>query len=106
MKRLAIIVVVAVVLIAGGSLTARKASVPDASPLPGLIRSTSNPEASVMDMLPWKAEQLVFMIGFVLFNLVGMALTITVVMWFVDRQVRRAKKSAPASQAATSGGDA
>ncbi|MCB9451987.1 MAG: hypothetical protein H6672_11145 [Anaerolineaceae bacterium] len=104
MKRLGIVLALLVILIAGGALTARNASAPNTNPLPGLIRSTNNPEASVMEMTGWQAEQFFLAVGFILFNLVGITVTITVVMWLLDRQVRRAK--ATESPIMTTGGDA
>lgn len=105
MKRLGIILVLLVILIAGGALTARNASTPNTIPLPGLIRTTDNPEASVMAMTDWQAEQFFLAIGFILFNVVGIAVTITIVVWLLDRQVRRAKAS-DGNAVITSGGDA
>jgi type III secretory pathway component EscV len=98
------ILVLLMILIAGGALTARNASAPNANPLPGLIHSTNNPEASVMEMTGWQAEQFLLAVGFILVNLVGIAVTITVVMWLLDRQVRRAKAEGRSTM--TESGDA
>jgi hypothetical protein len=42
-------------------------------------------------MLGWKAEQLFILVGFILFNLIGITVTIALVMWYFDRGVRRAR---------------
>ena len=57
MKRLLIVVVVIVILIIGGGLTAQIASNGNQLAIPGLSRQTNNPDASALDMAPWKAER-------------------------------------------------
>lgn len=91
MRRLALLIFVILVLIVGGGLTAQIASQGGTATFPWIIRTTSNPDASVLDMTPWKAEQLFLLIGFILFNLVGAAVTVTVVFWLLHRQVKRVK---------------
>lgn len=89
MKRVLIVLAVVAILIIGGGLTAQLASTGGATVIPGLIRQTNDPDASALDMTPWKAEQLFLMIGFVLFNLVGIALTLAALMWFLNRQIKK-----------------
>ena len=95
MKRLLIVVVVIVILIIGGGLTAQIASNGNQLAIPGLIRQTNNPDASALDMAPWKAEQLFLFVGFVIFNLVGIAVTLMAIFWFLNWQIKvvNAKKS-------------
>lgn len=88
MKRLMIVVAVVVVLIIGGGLTAQIASNGNQLSIPGLIRQTNNPDASALDMAPWKAEQIFLFVGFILFNLIGMAVTIMAIVWFLNWQVK------------------
>jgi hypothetical protein len=94
-KRLLIVVVVIVILIVGGGLTAQIASNGNQLAIPGLIRQTSNPDASALNMAPWKAEQLFLFVGFVIFNLVGIGITLMAIFWFLNWQVKSvsAKKS-------------
>lgn len=100
MKRLLIVGVVIVILIIGGGLTAQIASNGNQLAIPGLIRQTNNPDASALDMAPWKAEQLFLFVGFILFNLIGIAVTLMVIFWFLNYQVKSvaAKKSPTAIQ--------
>ncbi len=89
MKRLIILLAIIVVLIATGGLMAQIASQGGNVSIPGIIRQTANPDASAMDMTPWKAEQLFLAVGFILFNLVGMGVTIMLVVWFFNWQVKK-----------------
>ena len=100
MKRLLIVVVVIVILIIGGGLTAQIASNGNQLAIPGVIRQTNNPDASALDMAPWKAEQLFLFVGFILFNLIGIAVTLMAVFWFLNWQVKSVavKKSPTAIQ--------
>ncbi|HEX2907025.1 MAG TPA: hypothetical protein VHO69_09210 [Phototrophicaceae bacterium] len=91
MRRLIIIGVVLAVLIIAGGLTAQMAADGGTATVPWVIRTTSNPDASVMDMTPWKAEQLFLVIGFVLFNLLGAGITVMLIFWLLHRQVKRVK---------------
>lgn len=101
MRRLAILAFVLLLLIVGGGLTARIASQGGTLQVPAVIRTTSDPDASVLDMTPWKAEQLFLVIGFILFNLIGAAVTVTIVFWLLHRQVKRAKAEGSAAAART-----
>ncbi len=104
MKRLLIVVAVIVILIISGGLTSQIASSGNQLNIPGLIRQTNNPDASALDMAPWKAEQLFLFVGFVIFNLVGMAVTIMAIFWFLNWQIKsvNAKKAnAPSAVVST-----
>lgn len=92
MKNLLIVGGVLVLLLIGGGLTAQLMSQGDASLLaPVLLQKTEIPDASTLAMAPWQAEQLVILVGFILFNLVGIAVTIAVIMWFLHRGVKSAE---------------
>ena len=91
MKRLLIVVVVIVILIIGGGLTAQIASNGNQLAIPGVIRQTNNPDASALDMAPWKAEQLFLFVGFIIFNLVGIGVTLLAVFWFLNWQIKKVK---------------
>ena len=96
MKRLLIVAVVIVILIIGGGLTSQIASNGNQLAIPGVIRQMNNPDGSALDMAPWKAEQLFLFVGFIVFNLVGIALTLMAIFWFLNWQIKtvNAKKSA------------
>lgn len=89
MKRLVIVLAVIVLLIVTGGLMSQMASQGGNVAIPGIIRQSTNPDASALDMTSWKAEQLFLAVGFILFNLVGIALTITLIVWFVNWQIKK-----------------
>ena len=89
MKRLIIILAVIMLLIITGGLTSQIASQGGNVAIPGIIRQTANPNASAMDMTAWKAEQLFLLVGFLLFNLVGIAVTIAAIIWFANWQIKK-----------------
>ncbi len=92
MKNLLIVVGIAVLLVIGGGLTAQLRSVgPDGSLIPFFLVQSDSPEASTLEAAPWQAEQLVIFIGFIVFNLIGIAATIALVMWFLHRGVKVAE---------------
>lgn len=86
MRRLVFVAVVVVVLLVGGGLTSM-IIVGGGRSL--FIQQTDIPDASTMLAAPWQAEQLVLLVGFILFNLVGMAATIAIVLWLLHRGVRQ-----------------
>lgn len=100
MKRLAIVLAVILLLIITGGLTSQMVSQGGTLSIPGTVRVTSNPDASALDMAPWKAEQLFLAVGFIIFNLVGMGVTIAAIFWFLNWQVRKVKAASKASSTA------
>jgi hypothetical protein len=83
-----VIVVILLILIVGGGLTAMLVANNGGGLLP-ILTTTNIPDASPTVVLPWKAEQFFLLVGFVLFNLIGMAATLALVFWLVDRGLRR-----------------
>ncbi len=86
---------VLLLVIIGGGLTAQIAQQGPRDAIPVFVIQTENPDASVFESVPWKAEQLVLFIGFVLFNLIGIAATIAIIMWLLHRQVKSVSGGAP-----------
>lgn|GEM_PF-933981 len=84
MRRLIIFGVLLIILITGGALTTLFLSGEFSSNIP-VLTTTVDPDASVAIVQNWKAEQLFLFIGFVIFNLVGIALTLAIVFWLLDR---------------------
>jgi len=87
-KQLLVVFVILAVLAAGGALTAALISsggTPDFLPF---LKQVSSPEGSVLVATPAQAQALVLFIGFILVNLVGMAVTIGVVLWLLHRGVK------------------
>lgn len=93
-RRLILVAALVVVLIVGGGLTAQIAAGGGTANFPWVIRSTANPDASVLDMTPWKAEQLFLVVACVVFNLIGAGLTVMLVIWFLNWQVKKAQAEA------------
>src|SRR5688572_18894357 len=98
MKRYGVLIALFVLLLIGGGLTTQLISSGEEGILP-VLRTTDDADASVSDILPWKAEQFFLAIGFILFNLIGMGLTIALVFWFIDRGIRKSRAEAPAAPA-------
>lgn len=94
MRRLIIFVTVILVIVIGGGLTMQLAGGGTESVIPGVYRYTDSPEASVLDVTGWQAQQLFLLVGFLIVNLVGIGLTLALIMWFLDRQVRIVKADA------------
>lgn len=97
MNRLVILAILIVVLIVGGGLTSQLASKSGSLPLP-VLKQTDNPDGSPETMTSWKAEQLILLIGFLLFSpfppgLIPMAIGIMVLMIILDWGVKSSKKS-------------
>ena len=85
-NRMTILIAVLVVLGGSGLITSILAGNDIAEVLPFLVQS-GDPEASTMAAEPWQAEQIFILVGFILFNLIGMAATIAIIMWFLHRGV-------------------
>ncbi|MFO7323574.1 MAG: hypothetical protein DIU68_017735 [Chloroflexota bacterium] len=100
MKRLGIIIAVLLLLVIGGGLTAQLISSGQNGIIP-VLRQTDDADASVSDMVPWKAEQFFLAVGFILFNVLGMGLTIMAVVWLLDRGIRRSQAEAAANAPAS-----
>ena len=96
MKRLGILIGILAVLVVGGGLSILITG-GDNNLLP-FLQQTSNPAGSAMEVESWQAEQFMLMVGFILFNLVGIAVTLAVIMWFLHRGVAisRAEEAEPA----------
>jgi hypothetical protein len=93
--------VILALLAAGGGLTAMIISsggTPDFLPF---LKQVSSPEGSVMMATPSQAQALILFIGFLVFNIVGMAVTIGVILWLLHRGVKSVEGQAlrPAAQA-------
>lgn len=90
MKKLAVLGIILIVVLAGGALTSYMLANNSALPVP-VLTTTVDPNASTQIMVGWKAEQLFLLVGFILFNLIGIAVTIAIVVWFVDRGIRHTR---------------
>ena len=98
MKRLLFFAVLMVILLAGGGLTALLINSGSGTILP-ILQTVGSPDGSTAVVLPWKAEQFFLLVGFILFNLIGIVATLAIIFWFLDRGVRQARKQAETSAA-------
>lgn len=85
MKRgVAVLAFLLIITIAGGVLTANVGfEVPT-------MQQTNNPAASFFEATPNQAVYLILMVGFILFNVVGAGLTIALLFWLGNREIKRA----------------
>lgn len=88
--KVTILVFILILLSAGGGATLLFNDVTPES-LPGALVKTSDPEASVFRAEPWQAQQFVWMVGFILFNMFGIGVTLAVIMWLLNRGVANAR---------------
>ena len=95
MRRFTFFVVLILVLLAGGGLTSLLIS-SGGQVLPFLVQVNA-PDADPTTMLAWKANQFFIFIAFVLFNLIGIAATLGILVWLIDWQLKRSKASANAA---------
>ena len=99
MRRFTFFVVLILVLLVGGGLTSLLIS-SSGNVLPFLVQVNA-PDADPTTMLAWKANQFFIFIAFVLFNLVGIAATLGILIWLIDWQLKRSKADAGAKAIAT-----
>lgn len=98
MKGFILFVVLLAILLAGGAFTSQLIAT-QGEGISFVQEVTSSPDASRTVMQPWKAEQFFLLVGFILFNLVGIAATLAIIFWFADRGIRRSKAEANAAAA-------
>lgn len=63
----------------------------------------ADPACSVFLAEPWQAGQLILLVGFILFNMIGIGATLAIVLWFLNKQVAtvRAQPSADTQNTAS-----
>ncbi len=99
MRRFTFFVGLLIVLLIGGGLTSLLIS-SSGQVLP-FLNQVNAPDADPTTFLPWKANQFFIFIAFILFNLVGIAVTLGIVMWLIDWGLKRGKADANAAKAVT-----
>lgn len=90
MRTLGIIIGLLVLLIIGGALTAMFAGDAGLNDLLPTIQQTSNSSGSTLEVESYQAEQFFLLVGFLLFNLIGIALTLAGVFWLLNRGIKEA----------------
>jgi hypothetical protein len=102
MRRIAIFAGLMLLLVIGGGLTTLLINTAGGGGVLPILTQTVNPDASRSIVVPWKAEQFFLLVGFLLFNLVGIAGTIALLVWFLDRGVKRnAQNATPVASSET-----
>lgn len=103
MRRFVIFVIVLAILAGGGALTVMLSQTQSGDAIPGAVIQTRNPEASPFMAADWQAHQFFLLTGFIIFNLVGIGITIAIIIWFLSRQVASVSGSAQGGSGAGSG---
>lgn len=100
MKRLALLIVILAILGAGGTLTALTTGDWTATSLPGAKVQCADAACSTFLAEPWEAGQFILLVGFILFNMIGIGATLALLFWFLNKQVATVKASgdAPAAE--------
>lgn len=84
MRKYGFMIVFLGLLIAGGFMTAISGAGGIGEFLPILQQSGDSAAATEM-IEPWQAEQLFLMIGFILFNIIGIGATLAGIFWLLNR---------------------
>lgn len=92
MRRLGIVFGILAILFVGGALSILLSD--GGSSLLPFLQQTADSEASTLNAESWQAEQLFLLIGFILFNMVGIGVTIAAIMWFLHRNVATVRSGA------------
>lgn len=87
MKALGAIIVVFVVLLAGGAITSNLLSSDLA------IQQTTDPSGDFLTATPDQAVAFILVTGFIIFNVLGAGLTLMIVFWLLNRQVKAARQT-------------
>jgi hypothetical protein len=91
-RRFSFLIVLLIVLLAGGGLTSLL--IAGGSQVLPILQQVGSADALPTEVLPWKANQFFLLIGFVLFNLIGIAVTLAVIFWAVDWGLKQGKAEA------------
>jgi hypothetical protein len=100
LRRISLLLVVVVLLILGGYLSVA-ISKQGASAVPGIKVQTENPEASPFSVTTDKGAAFFLFMNIALGSVVGMAVVLAIVTWFINRQVIKARASEKPKPAAT-----
>ena len=98
-RRFTFFVVLLLILLVGGGLTSLL--IASSGQVLPFLTQVNAPDANPTTMLAWKANQFFIFVAFILFNLVGIAVTLGIVMWLIDWGLKRGKADAKAASAVT-----
>lgn len=91
MRTLGVIVGLVVLLIVGGALTAFFAGDGGLNDILPTLQQTNNASGSTLEVEPYQAEQFFLLVGFLLFNLIGIGATLAVIFWFLNRGIKESQ---------------
>ena len=86
MRALGAILLIFIILLAGGAITSNLLSSDLA------IQQTTDPSGDFLTATPDQAAAFILVTGFILFNVLGAGLTLTIVFWLLNRQVTAARQ--------------
>jgi hypothetical protein len=78
-------------LVVGGFVTTLSGGAGSIGDFLPFLRQTGSTAASTDYIEPWQGEQLILMIGFILVNIIGIAVTLAGLFWFLNRGIALAK---------------
>ena len=81
MRRLSILAILFVILLAGGAITSNLLSSDLA------IQQTTNPNGDALTATPDQAAAFILIVGFIIMNVIGAGLTLGLVFWLLNHQV-------------------
>ena len=81
MRRLSILAILFVILLAGGAITSNLLSSDLA------IQQTTNPNGDALTATPDQAAAFILIVGFIIMNVIGAGLTLALVFWLLNHQV-------------------
>ena len=84
-RSVALLGIVIGILIVGGAFTI--ASTGDPGNLIPFVQQSNNPSASTASIESWQAEQFFMLVTFLLFNLIGIGMTLAGIFYFISRQI-------------------
>ena len=90
MKRLSILAVIFIILLAGGAITSNLLSSDLA------IQQTTDPSGDALTATPDQAAAFILVVGFIIVNVIGAGLTLALVFWLLNRQVVAVRREAGA----------
>ncbi len=88
MKALGTVGIVLLVLLAGGAITSNLLSSDFA------IRQTNDPSGDFLTATPDQALAFLLVTGFIIFNVLGAGLTVMLVFWLLNWQVKEVRQAA------------
>lgn len=92
MRRYTILIALLVLLLIGGGVTSLLIA-QQGQVLP-VLTQVGAPDANPTVITDWKANQFFLMIGFILFNLIGIGVTLAVIFWLLHRGLKSSQADA------------